>query len=132
MFHCLVFADMSLIEMACTKNHTNLAKLLICHGITIESPLDLLTKTLQNGHSKMFYLLTRTSQIFLDNLHELKPDGIENKIWQEVLEFRRNPLSLLELSRISIIGSPISNEIEELPRNLPEFVRLEAQGWRTV
>lgn len=120
------FENMSLMEMACTKNHINLAKLLICLGITIESPLDLLTKTLQKGHSKMFYLLTRTSQIILDNLHLLKPDGIENKIWQEVIEFRRNPLSLLELSRISIIGNPISDEIEELPRNLPDYIRLES------
>ena len=126
MFYCLVLAGMSLMEMACTKNHINLAKLLICLGITIESPLDLLTKTLQKGHSKMFYLLTRTSQKILDNLHLLKPDGIENKIWQEVIEFRRNPLSLLELSRISIIGNPISNEIEELPRNLPDYIRLES------
>ena len=74
----------------------------------------------------MFYLLTRTSQKILDNLHLLKPDGIENKIWQEVVEFRRNPLSLLELSRISIIGNPISDEIEELPRNLPDYIRLES------
>jgi len=59
----------------------------------------------------MFYLLTCTSQKILDNLHLLKPDGIENKIWQEVIEFRRNLLSLLELSRISIIGNPISDEI---------------------
>jgi len=120
------FENMSLMEMACTKNHINLVKLLICLGITIESPLDLLTKTLQKGHSKMFYLLTRTSQKILDNLHLLKPDGIENKIWQEVIEFRRNPLSLLELSRISIIGNPISDEIEELPRNLPDYIRLES------
>jgi len=120
------YENMSLMEMACTKNHINLAKLLICLGITIESPLDLLTKTLQKGHSKMFYLLTRTSQKILDNLHLLKPDGIENKIWQEVNEFRRNPLSLLELSRISIIGTPISDEIEELPRNLPDYIRLES------
>ena len=121
----MFLADMSLIEMACTKNHINLAKLLICLGITIESPLDLLTKTLQKGHSKMFYLLTRTSQTILDIVHSLKPDGIENKIWQQVIEFRRTPLSLLELSRISIIGEPISYEFEELPQHLPGYIRLE-------
>ena len=125
MFYCLVLADMSLMEMACTKNHINLAKLLICLGITIESPLDLLTKILQKGHSKMFYLLTRTSQTILDIVHSLKPDGIENKIWQQVIEFRRTPLSLLELSRISIIGEPISYEFEELPQHLPGYIRLE-------
>jgi len=127
-FRHVEYGKMSLIEFACTNNHINLVKLLMGLGITqitIESPVDLLTKTLQKGHFDIFYCVTRSSQKALEIIHMLRSDGIDEKIWEKVIEFRKKPLSLMELSRISILGKQISYQMYQLPPNLPAYLRLE-------
>ena len=116
---------MTLLELACTKNHIKLAKSLICLGINMESPLDLLTNTLKQGNSAIFHLLTHSSQIILKILFLLKPEDIEPSLWQKVCQFRRNPLSLKNLTRISAIKDFDYYDYEDLPKTLLTFLRFE-------
>ena len=116
---------MTLMELACTKNHIKLAKSLICLGIILESPLDLLTNTLKKGNSDIFHLLTHSSQSILKVLFLLKSEDIEQRLWQKVCQFRRNPLSLKNLTRISVIKDFDYYDYKDLPETLLPFLRYE-------
>ena len=116
---------MTLLELACTKNHIKLAKSLICLGIDMEAPLDLLTNTLKQGNSTIFHLLTHSSQSILKTLFLLKPEDIKPSLWQKVCQFRRNPLSLKNLTRISAIKDFDYYDYEDLPKTLLTFLRFE-------
>ena len=114
---------MSLIEFSCLKNYVKLAKSLVCLGITIKSPEDLMTKALKNGNSDVFYLLTHSYQKIRQTVHLLKSDGINPNMWKKVDQFRKNPLSLQSLCRISAKNLKYHgcNEID-LPRTVLNFV----------
>jgi len=117
--------NMPLMELACTKNHVKLAKFLINMGIILESPLDLLTNILKHGYSDIFNLLTHSFQSINKVLFLLNPEDIEPSLWQKVCECRKNPLTLKNLTRISVMKDIENYDCEDLPKTLLPFLRFE-------
>jgi hypothetical protein len=118
-----VIENMSLMELACLKNYVRLAKSLICLGIKILKPEDLMTKALKKGNSDVFYLLTHSYQNIRETLHLIKSDGIDQDMWNKVDKFRKNPLSLKSLCRISVKDLKFHGCNEtNVPQTLLKFV----------